>query len=66
LQELTLEVFAEGLRECETILAPILFEKEAIDLYCTSVGQLLFFLFLFFGGPLWLYDTSADDLTNIV
>ena len=40
LQDLTLEVFAGGLRDCETILAPILFGTEAAELYHTSVCHL--------------------------
>jgi hypothetical protein len=40
LQELTLEIFAGGLRDCETILAPILFgrDSDAAELYHTSVS----------------------------
>lgn len=38
LQELTLEIFAGGLRECETFLAPVLFERDSAEVYQTSVG----------------------------
>jgi hypothetical protein len=46
LQELTLEIFAGGLRECETVLAPALFGRDsgAAGRYHTSVGQFLSFL----------------------
>ena len=39
LKELTLEIFAGGLQECETTLAPVLFgrDSEAAQLYHTSV-----------------------------
>jgi hypothetical protein len=52
LQELTLEIFAGGLRRCETVLAPVLFGRDsgAARLYHTSVGLFLssFFFFFFF------------------
>lgn len=38
LQDLTLEIFAGGLRECETILAPVLFGSKSAGLYHMSVG----------------------------
>ena len=38
LKELTLEIFAGGLRECEAAFAPILFEAKATELYHTSVS----------------------------
>jgi len=59
LQELTLEIFAGGLREFETNLAPVLFGGEAADLYRTSVSQIVYF---FFWGALlmtsFLFPTS--------
>ena len=42
LQELMLEIFASGLRECEATLASILFGGEATELYHTSVSRFLF------------------------
>ena len=38
LQELILEIFAGGLQECETFLAPVLFERDSAEVYQTSVG----------------------------
>ena len=68
LQELTLEIFAGGLRECEVYLASILFGKLSISVeyYKTSVWPSSFLLpvFFFFGTLQHVLIHTPFHLTN--